>query len=93
MSRDKSWKEWLNLDPLYIPLFTAGPVDIWLLFKQPPYQSVEITLYIIAILFLVFSGAVETYQEETKHRVIGYISLISALVFGIIGLVMWLGPI
>ncbi|RWZ58178.1 hypothetical protein EQV77_10380 [Halobacillus fulvus] len=89
MSEKKQIRDRFN--PLYIPLLTAIPAEAWLLYKQPPYVGVELTLYIIAILFLVFSGAVETSSEETKHRIFGYVYLISALMFGVIGLWMWLG--
>lgn len=85
MKKWKSWDEWV--DPLYYPLFTAIPIGGWLLFKQPPYSSVEITLFTLAILFLIFSGMVETSQDEGKHRLIGLIYLLSALLLAIIGVV------
>jgi|GEM_PF-6975243 len=81
--------DWVN--PLYLPLFTAIPIDSWLIIKKGSYASVELSMYIIAILFLIYSGAVETSQEEVKHRVFGYIYLVSALVFGAVGLMLWLG--
>ncbi|MCA1010181.1 hypothetical protein [Halobacillus halophilus] len=85
----KEWGDWIN--PLYLPLFTAIPIDLWLLIKKGSYASVELSMYIIAILFLIFSGAVETSQEEVKHRLFGYIYLVSALIFGACGLIIWLG--
>ncbi|MGP4075373.1 hypothetical protein [Halobacillus sp. K22] len=90
MSKEKKGVgEWIN--PLYLPLVTAIPIDGWLILKTEPYAGVELSMYIIAILFLIFSGAVETNQEEVKHRVFGYIYLVSALLFGAVGLILWLG--
>ncbi|WP_202410095.1 hypothetical protein [Halobacillus litoralis] len=84
----KKWDDRLN--PLYFPLFTAIPVEGWLTLKASPFSGVEVTLFIIGVLFLAFAGAVETNSEEGKHRAIGYIYLLSALLFGSIGLFKWL---
>ncbi|WP_231622377.1 hypothetical protein [Halobacillus karajensis] len=84
----KKWEDYL--DPLYLPLFTAFPIEWWLLLKKPPFSAIEITLYIIGILFFVFSGAVETNSEEGKSQLFGYIYLISALLFASISLFRWL---
>ncbi|RDY72079.1 hypothetical protein ACJA3J_04615 [Halobacillus sp. SY10] len=84
----KKWEDRLN--PLYFPLFTAIPVEGWLTLKPSPFSDVDITLYIIGVLFLVFAGTVETNSEEGKHRALGYIYLVSALLFGSIGLFKWL---
>ncbi|WLR47835.1 hypothetical protein LC065_00615 [Halobacillus litoralis] len=84
----KKWDDRLN--PLYFPLFTAIPAESWLTLKPSPFSGVEVTLYIIGVLFLIFAGAVETNSEEGKHRTIGYIYLLSALIFGSIGLFKWL---
>ncbi|MBN9655714.1 hypothetical protein J0K78_15680 [Halobacillus sp. GSS1] len=84
----KKWDDFLN--PLYFPLFTAIPVEGWLTFKPSPFSGVEITLYIIGVLFLIFAGTVETNSEEGKHRAFGYLYLVSALVFGSMGLFRWL---
>lgn len=84
----KKWEDRLN--PLYFPLFTAIPVEGWLTLKPSPFSDVDITLYIIGVLFLVFAGTVETNSEEGKHRALGYIYLVSALLFGSLGLFKWL---
>lgn len=76
-------------DPLYFPLWTVGPVEVWLLFHTPPLSAVEASSYIVGILFLIFSGAVETNSEEWKHQVFGYIYLISALLLSSIGIFRW----
>ncbi|WP_062515346.1 hypothetical protein [Halobacillus sp. KGW1] len=85
---EKSWTD--RFDPLYFPLFTAIPVGVWLTGKDGPFQGVEISLYIITTLFLFFSGSVETSSDERKHRILGYLYMVSGLFLAGAGLYRWL---
>ncbi|MFC7061874.1 hypothetical protein [Halobacillus seohaensis] len=81
---------WANVNPLYIPLFTAIPVGTWLLIGNTYWGSTYLTLYILIILFLAFAGAVEISSEEAKYQVFGYIYMTFSLFLGIAGLIRWL---
>ncbi|MCA0971899.1 hypothetical protein LCM20_14935 [Halobacillus litoralis] len=48
------------------------------------------TMFLAGLLFLLFAGFTETFSEETKHRILGYIYLVSALMFMAAGIVKWL---
>ncbi|WP_226584987.1 hypothetical protein [Halobacillus litoralis] len=85
-------RTWIDhWDPLYVPLLSAVPIESWLLVKTPPFTRAEISLYILGILFLFFSGFVETgSEEEKKNKLFGYLYLLGGLLFGTIGLYRWL---
>ncbi|MFG6117081.1 hypothetical protein ACGTN9_18175 [Halobacillus sp. MO56] len=85
MRKWRNWDEWFN--PLYFPLITAIPIEIWLLslIQRKAWSTVELTTFIIAALFLVFAGIVEMSAEETKHRTFGHLYLGSAVIFGALG--------
>ncbi|WP_181350915.1 hypothetical protein [Thalassobacillus sp. CUG 92003] len=77
-----------SFNPLYLPLFTVIPIEIFLLFIEGPWNAVEMTTWIIGCLFLVFSGITEMASEEMKHRLFGHIYLSSAVLFGILNFLL-----
>lgn len=77
-------------DPLFIPFYTAMPIGIWVLTKRTLQSSTDFSLFLAPIAFLLFAGFTETFSEEVKHRVIGFIYLVSALLFLVIGMLKWL---
>nr|WP_235062679.1 hypothetical protein [Thalassobacillus devorans] len=89
MRKWRKWEEWFN--PLYFPLITAIPIEIWLLIliERNRWTTVELTTFIIAALFLIFSGIVEMSAEETKHRIFGHLYLGSAVIFGSLGYILY----
>ncbi|MBN8235999.1 hypothetical protein JF544_12105 [Halobacillus kuroshimensis] len=84
----KAVEKWFG--PLLLPLWTAIPVEVWLLLKKPPFSGVEVTMVIMGILFLVFAGTVETAAEEPGSRVFGFLYLLAAVFFAAAGLYRWL---
>ncbi|MCP3029046.1 hypothetical protein [Halobacillus sp. A5] len=87
----KKLKEALpDIDPLYLPLYTALPVGGWLLVADHNWQSTYLALYILIIMFLIFSGSVEISSEEGKHQIFGYIYMTSGLILSAAGLIRWL---
>ncbi|WP_173917277.1 hypothetical protein [Halobacillus sp. Marseille-Q1614] len=81
---------WYKLNPLYFPLFTAVPAGIWLIFSNPPWTSTYLSLYLLLIGFLTFSGAVEISDEELKPQLLGGLYMMLALTMAVIGLIRWL---
>ncbi|WP_082235042.1 hypothetical protein [Halobacillus massiliensis] len=79
-----------KFNPLYVPLFTAVPAGLWLLFSNPPWTSTYLSLYFLLIGFLTFSGAVEISDEELKHQLLGGLYMTFALILAITGLIRWL---
>ncbi|GGF24601.1 hypothetical protein GCM10010954_24370 [Halobacillus andaensis] len=78
------------INPLYIPMFSAVPVGLWLLLGNDNWQSTYLSLYILVIMFLIFTGSVEISSEEGKHQIFGYIYMTFGLLLSVVGLVRWL---
>ncbi|MBH0231194.1 hypothetical protein [Halobacillus yeomjeoni] len=76
--------------PLYIPLFTAFPVGVWMILKKTPWTGIDISLYLLVILFLIFTGVVETEEGDKKQLFFGYVYLLAGGLFGVVGLIKWL---
>ncbi|MBM7553721.1 hypothetical protein [Thalassobacillus pellis] len=89
MKKLKDWDEFFN--PLYIPLVIAVPIEIRLLYvvQDREWTAVELTSFIIAALFLIFSGIVEMGSEEAKQHFFGHFYLGSAVLFGILGFIFY----
>ncbi|SDY15408.1 MULTISPECIES: hypothetical protein [Salimicrobium] len=85
----KFFEKW-KLDALYVPLVTAYPAGLWLLLGSTEWHATTLTLYILCILFLSFSGFVETGGDSGKEIFFGYVYLTGALFFSAAGLWMWL---
>ncbi|MCP3030204.1 hypothetical protein LF817_02480 [Halobacillus sp. A1] len=81
---------WSLFNPLYLPLITALPVGGWLLVTDIDWNATYLALYILIIMFLTFSGAVEISSEEMKHQIFGYVYMTASLILAGGGLFLWL---
>lgn len=85
----KFFEKW-KLDALYIPLIIVYPAGLWLLLGDTDWHATTLTLYMLCIIFLAFSGFIETNGDSAKEILFGYIYLIGAVFFSVAGLWMWI---